>query len=251
MSILAEHFLSAKRQETAWLKFWEGIYMPIEYSPNTIEQIWDSVQKAQATSSVYKLAREDIDPIAQLINSHPYGEVTLDARATGGKNPKISYKSKTILHIAWYSWRRQKYIEWVAYNCFTQSTRAKDSRQTTIKQDYNKEHVWFLLFPHRYRQYQRIKTERYLGRKGYAVPTDLQEMHVQEELCGMALVNGSDIYGIDVSYLCSRLGYMETEYCDRIVDAAKSIGIELPNNAKNCTWKDVEPSWIMAQLQKL
>jgi hypothetical protein len=116
---------------------------------------------------------------------------------------------------------------------------------------HNKKHVWFLIFPRRYRQYQRIKTERYLVRKGYVVPTDLQEMHVQEERCGMVLINGADIYGLDVSYLCSRLGHMETEYCYSIYDAAKSIGIELPNNVENCTWEDVEPAWTMAQLQKL
>jgi hypothetical protein len=226
--------------------------MPIEYSPNTIEQIWDSVQEVQAISGVYKLAREDINAIAQLIDSRPYGEVIADVRAVDEKISKASDRSKTTLHIAWYSWRRKKYIEWVAYNCFTQSTGVKDSRQsTTIKQDYNKKHVWFLIFPHRYRQYQQIKTERYLVRKGYVVPTDLQDMYVQEELCGMALVNGSDIYGLDVSYLCSPLGYIETEYCYSIYDAAKSIGIKMPKRATNCTWEDVEPQWVMARLQKL
>jgi hypothetical protein len=224
--------------------------MPIEYSSDTIEQIWDSVQKVQATSGVYKLARKDINAIAQLIDSHPYGEVIADVRAVDEKNPKTSDRSKTTLHIAWYSWRRKKYIEWVAYNCLTQSASIKDRHQwTTIKQDYDKKHVWLLMFPYRYRKYQRIKTERYLVRKGYVVPADLQDVYLQEERCGLALVNGSDIYGLDVSYLCSPLGYIETEYCYSIYDAAKSIGLELPDNAE--TWEDIEPQWVIARLQKL
>jgi hypothetical protein len=220
-----------------------------EYSSDTVERIWTEVQRIQAINDPYKLAREDIDAIAQLIDSHPYGEVIADSRAAGEKRPRNTYRNKTILHVAWYSWRRKK---WVYYYCHLQSTSMKDSRQPVmIKQDYNKEHAWFLVFLDRYRKYQRIKAVRYLVRKGYAVPTDLQDMYVQEDRCGMVLVNGSNIYGIDVSYLCSPLGYIETEHCDRIVDAAKSIGIKLPKNAKNCTWENIEPAWIVAQLQRL
>jgi hypothetical protein len=220
--------------------------MAIEYTPDTINDIWAGVQKIQGKRRVRALTRKDIKRALQTVETQPYGQITIDARCGGRKVPQKGKKTK--LNIYWYSWRRKKWIVWWAA-CV--SVKPEDDQQTVIATKHgNKRSAWLLVFPDRCLEYNQLTTKRRLIRRGYVLPPNIQNICVVEERYGMALITGQES-GRYSAYLCSPLGYIETDRCYTIYDTARNLGIKLPGNIENRTWADIEPQWIMAQLRKL
>lgn len=218
--------------------------MPEEYSSDTIERIWADVQQAQGKRRARVLTRDDIGKALQIVAVHLYGEITIDACCSGRKAPRKG--EKTELHISWYSWRRKKWVVWWIERV---PVEPEDNQQTAIiTKYYGKRSAWISTFPERYQKYRNTGIIHRLMRRGYILPPNIQDIYVDDERCGMTLITCqmNEIYG---RYLCSPLGYTEVQEQDRVYDAAKSVGIVLPKDAKNYTWEDVEPLWIMARLK--
>jgi hypothetical protein len=223
--------------------FKEGIYMSEEYSPDTLERIWADVQHKQQYSidSDCKITHEDLSRAMEAIEAHPYGDITIYSYNNVGCG-----LTQMRLSIYWYSWCHKKYVNWGI-----QHVKDVNSPQKSITAEYSKERSWFFVFPERYKRYHNLRLIWQLSHLGYIVPKDAEDIDLIEEKGGMAVIFCSRPQ-YPGNYLCSPAGYIYLGFfVNGVDDAAEKAGIELPNNAENCIWEDVEPAWAMAQLRRL
>lgn len=222
--------------------------MLAEYKPNTASLILADVKKAQRHASGYKITKEDIEKVLQIVAERPYGALT----AITVNNLDIGDR-EIVLDVYWYSWRRKKWIDWsIKYRSFNSNNNLPSKFNIMLK-DEQKDSIWNSVFTDRYHRYVDIMhSYRRLRQRGYVLPPDAKDIYVKNKKYGMILIECHRYSEYDQMYLCSPLGYIKVDPNTSSIDAAaKSVGLRIPRDKEKRTWENIEPSWVMVQQKKM
>jgi hypothetical protein len=221
--------------------------MPEEYNSNTANLISINVKKTQRHMIGTRITKEDINNALKEIEARSYGEVDVETF-----NDANIGKVKITLQFFWYGWRRKKWVDWqIACSHPASHEETYGGVRTTLK-NIKKDSVWRTVFPERHRRYVGLCLYRQLCRRGYILPPDIKDIVIVDDKYGMVLIFSRNTEGKYGRYLCSPLGYAKVEYyTGSVISAARSIGIRIPRDKEKRAWENIEPQWVIAQLQKL
>lgn len=220
------------------------------YTAGTAEHLWQTIQEFQKGTVDIPLKREDIVSIFQKVEKQPYGMI----HAWGGYScrPYNQKLTTTWFDIAWYTWRKEKWIKWklrqgAAHYVPPQSIDKYNAKNMTVK--YNQLQAWRVVFPDRYWLYRHKKYARRLKKAGVQMPEGEMIGNILDEEGGMVLIITQRSHEF---YLCSPLGTVCVGGSTRTVySAAKKAGIAMPRRKDQRTWERIKPLWIMAALSRL
>jgi hypothetical protein len=219
------------------------------FNETTIAEMREDLAITQKGAFWNKITPKTLNKIIAKIREYPYGGIS----ANGGIPLKDGGKT-TEIYISWYSWRCKKYVKCIiARNRFYHGADELGPKYNAV---FNKEDALSVVFPERYEEYKITKFKRIARTNNIIVPQNIEYPQIIDLKKGtMMLIKcivTTDTDSYLTKYLCSSVGYIEVgDDPGNIHEAMASSGIVLPQQLEDCTWEDIEPVWIMAQLRKL